>query len=205
MKKWSFALAIGLTVLTLGGCSSSNANKPTKAAVQKQRVEKSADKFKKQSNDKNYYNYVKAVLGKSHVKQLKTTSNKYKAVQLTEGKFTSDSKYNKFGKGIASIIKTVKATPYAKPGIAFIQLDKDKSTQYVFAYNTQSLNKFKFEDLGLNDHGDQAIGKATSYYIEPFFAQDSTSMAMDSKVKVGYTDPHTKEGLNQMIMDSFKN
>lgn len=209
MKKLAISLVTGISLLTLTACSSGNSksndtNKPSKTQIQKQELNKTAKSFQKNANDKTYYKFVQTALGKDNVKKLKTASNHFKVVQLNEGKFTSDSKYNKFGKGVAIIIKTVKDTSYAKPGIGFIQLDSKDSTQFVFAYNTRSLNKFKFEKLGLDDHGDQAIGKATSYYIEPFFAQDSTSMSMDEKVKIGQTDPQTKEGLNNIIMDSFE-
>lgn len=211
MRKVSTILLTGVALLSLSACSSGSSTKDSgksKSQIQKEayqkKVNKRANAFSKNPTDATYLRFVRTALGSAQVKTLKTASNKFKVVQLTGLKFTSDTGKTgtiKFGNGMSKIIKTVRKTSYAKPGISFIQYDKDDSTQFTYSYTTNSLNKFKLLS-GYDDHGDEIFEDASSYYLEPNFSTKATALSMTKDVKIGPVDSQQR-GLNTIVMETF--
>lgn len=202
--KYGLALSI-MPLALLAGCGSSQADKgPTKAEIHQQAVDKSAKAFKKSQNDTTYIKYLKTELGSKRVGTVRCSPHKYAVTMLKDYTFKSEKQYEGFNKSMHKILTVAKGTSYVKGGLGFVQHKKDGDTAFTFAYSKDAIDKGKLSKSALKNDYDPVFETATSFYIEPFFKQDTNNNIMtDSDVKAGPIVGPDKNALNTEIMETF--
>ncbi|STX20424.1 hypothetical protein [Levilactobacillus brevis] len=210
MKPYKSALLITSSIIIiapiLSGCGSSNTEtgkKLTKAEIRQQRVDKSAKILKSNPTDKNYLNLLKTELGNNHVVELRQSPHKYTVAKLKGFTFNTENKYRNFGKTIRNIMINANKAGYVKAGLGFVQR-KDGFTSFTFAYSRKDIKDGELSKSALKNDYDPVFENATSFYIEPFFKQDTKNNIMtDSDVNAGPIVGPDKKSLNTEIMETF--
>lgn len=192
-------------LLTLAGCESSNTDKrPSKSEVHQNKVDKASKTFVNSPSDGNYLKYLQAELGANHVGTVRHSPHKYAVTMIKKYTFSSEKQYKKFGKSMQSILSVAKRTNYAKGGLGFIQHKKDGDTAFTFAYSKKDIKDGELSKSALKNDYDPVFENATSFYIEPFFKQDTKNNIMtDSDVNAGPIVGPDKKSLNTEIMETF--